>query len=123
MNETLGQFMRDYETATNSHDFEKVVPLLSPTAVYWFSDGSFIGIEAIRKAFIETWGKIQNETYSLHNIQWIAANEELAICIYEFHWEGLVDGQLWSGKGRGTNVVGQEDGQWKMLHEHLSKHP
>lgn len=121
MNNELGQFLREYEVATNTHDFDQVAPLLNEEAIYWFSDGSYTGINAIRQAFMETWNKIQNEKYQIRNIEWIGIEEKLAVCIYEFHWEGEVDGEKLSGTGRGTNVIGRVNNKWKMLHEHLSK--
>ncbi len=121
MNGELNQFLKEYEFATNTHDFGNVAPLLYEKAIYWFSDGSFIGIDAIRQAFTETWGKIQNEQYQIRNIEWIGAEEKLAVCTYEFEWKGEVNGKKLSGIGRGTNVIGKIGNKWKMLHEHLSK--
>lgn len=121
MNQELEQFLKQYETATNTHDFNHVASLIAKEAVYWFSDGSFVGIDEIRKAFINTWNKIREEKYRIDNIQWVSCTDTAAVCIYNFHWEGIVDGEKLSGHGRGTNVIGKVDGQWKMLHEHLSR--
>lgn len=121
MNSELNQFLKEYEIATNTHDFDQVAPLLNEEAIYWFSDGSYIGISAIQRAFTETWNKIQNEKYQIRNTQWISIDEKLAVCVYEFHWEGEISGEKVSGTGRGTNVIGKVNDKWKMLHEHLSK--
>ncbi len=48
------EFMRMYEKAANSGNFDKVAPLLSDEAIFWFSDGSYSGIENIRTAFEKT---------------------------------------------------------------------
>jgi ketosteroid isomerase-like protein len=119
----LDHFLREYERATNSHDFRKVAPLLAEDAIYWFSDGSFVGVEAIGKAFEATWAKIKNEAYRITNVKWISFTGSSAVCVYGFRWAGVVDGRKQAGAGRGTNVVAKFNNEWKMLHEHLSKKP
>jgi ketosteroid isomerase-like protein len=113
-------FLKTYEAATNSHDFDNVAPLIDKDAVYWFSDGSFEGIEAIREAFIATWTKIKDEKYSINNVRWFTSSDDTAVCVYDFSWQGSVDGVQKSGSGRGTNVLVHKSGGWLMLHEHLS---
>jgi ketosteroid isomerase-like protein len=120
MNE-LDIFSQVYEQATNSHDFEKVKPLIADDAVYWFSDGSFNGIEAIEKAFNATWERIQNETYSITNVRWISKTDNLGVCLYEFHWGGDINGNKLSGSGRSTNVISKLKTKWQMTHEHLKE--
>lgn len=117
----LDIFLRNYEQATNSHDFSKIKPLIAENSVYWFSDGSFEGLNAIQKAFEETWDKIQNEIYSIRNVRWISIADNQAVCVYEFHWTGKIEGKKLRGVGRGTNVISKTNGKWRMLHEHLSK--
>jgi ketosteroid isomerase-like protein len=119
----LQKFLKDYEEATNSHDFDNVAPFLSSDAVYWFSDGSFEGTEAIRGAFDKAWGTIQNEVYGITNVRWIATSPDAAVCIYDFTWQGVIDGADRSGGGRGTNAFARTEDGWKMTHEHLSNYP
>jgi ketosteroid isomerase-like protein len=121
--EEAKEFLKRYETATNSHDFDKVAPLLANDAVYWFSDGSLKGVAAIREAFEKTWNIVRDEAYKIVNISWVLASPTNAVCIYEFQWQGKVDGIQKSGKGRGTNVMSKGSAGWQMLHEHLSKYP
>ncbi len=56
--EVLNQFLKDYEKASNSHDFKKVKPFIDENASYEFTDGSFKGIDEIQKAFEKTFDKI-----------------------------------------------------------------
>ena len=44
----IEQFMQEYEKRANTADFDQVAPLISDDAVFWFSDGSFVGKSAIR---------------------------------------------------------------------------
>jgi ketosteroid isomerase-like protein len=116
----LTAFLRRYELANNSHDFARIAPLICDDATYWFSEGSYHGIDEIRKAIELSFATIQEEVYQIHDLAWVAMTEEFAVCTYGFRWEGRVNGEPGSGAGRGTNVIARRDGVWKMLHEHLS---
>lgn len=116
----LTAFMRNYEVATNRHDFGQLAPLIARDATYWFTEGSHQGIEAIRSAIERTFATISNEVYQIEDLEWIALSAELAACRYHFSWNGVINGQPASGSGRGTNILIKRDGAWKMLHEHLS---
>ena len=117
---SLTEFVRAYERATNSHDIAQLVALIAPDAVYWFSDGSHRGREAILSAIAETFATIHDETYQINDLEWIAHSGDYAVCRYRFAWTGTIDGQPRSGSGRGTNVLVNIAGAWQMLHEHLS---
>ncbi|MNW67553.1 hypothetical protein D3C74_461540 [compost metagenome] len=59
--------------------------------------------------------------YRAEDVKWITTSKEQAICIYTYHWKGIYQGELAYGKGRATNVfVATLDGEWKLIHEHLS---
>lgn len=117
----LSDFIRQYESATNSHNFDEIEPLVSTNASYLFNDGTFKGLQDIRKAFENTWHKVQSEVYRVEDLRWVIISDEVAVCTYEFYWTGLIDGEEKSGRGRGTNVINKQDGQWRVVHEHLSK--
>jgi ketosteroid isomerase-like protein len=120
---TPAQFLDEYAVRTNTHQFPNVAELIAPDAIYWFNDGSFYGLEAIQNVFVQTWSYIQNETYQLKNVQWLAVDEHIAVCVYTFHWRGLINDQLAQGSGRGTSVLHKKDRQWQVVHEHLSPNP
>ena len=50
----IKEFLKIYEDATNTHVFSNVAHLIHPKATYHFTDGDFMGIKAIQKAFPET---------------------------------------------------------------------
>jgi ketosteroid isomerase-like protein len=116
----LSAFMTEYEQANNSHDIDRVVPMIAEDATYWFSDGSYQGLAEIRGAIERTFQAIQDEVYRITDLEWVVLSAEHAVCRYRFSWSGVIDGQPRSGRGRGTNVVVQRAGAWKMQHEHLS---
>ena len=88
----LGAFMAEYERAANSHEVQQVLTLIADDAVYWFTDGSYRGREAIAAALERTFATIQNEVYEIRELEWVAANDEFAACRYRFSWRGVVDG-------------------------------
>lgn len=119
----LDQFLKQYEQATNSHDFDNVASLISKDAVYWFSDGSYEGLASIREAFESAWNTVKDEVYTISNVRWSAISDTAAVCVYDFSWKGIVDGEPMSGGGRGTNALIKTDQGWQIGHEHLSKRP
>lgn len=114
------EFLRQYEAATNTHDFTNVAPLIHQDALYRFTDGDFAGIEAIQKAFEDTWARIQDETYSISDLKVVSIDSHSASVSYTFHWAGMVDGQSKSGTGRGTNVLVKNEKGLQCIYEHLS---
>lgn len=116
----LTAFVAVYEQANNSHDVDRLVPMIAGDATYWFSDGSYRGLEEIRGALERTFALIQDEVYEISGLEWVVLAAEYAACRYRFSWTGVVDGQRRSGRGRGTNVMVKQGGAWKMQHEHLS---
>jgi ketosteroid isomerase-like protein len=120
---TPADFLREYEQKINTHRFDHVAPLIAEDAIFWFNDGSFGGLDQIRAAFEKTWNLIREERYAVEDVQWIAVGQEVAVCIYVFRWEGLIDGRPQWGTGRGTSVLRKEDERWVVAHEHLSPMP
>lgn len=114
-------FLREYERLANLCDFDAIAPLIDEHAVYWFSNGSYQGINEIRGAFEETWKNIKSEKYTISDVSWLFSNGTEAVCIYRFHSDGIVDGERQEYAGRGTNIFQKKNGAWKITHEHLSK--
>ncbi|MDQ0271660.1 YybH family protein [Cytobacillus purgationiresistens] len=117
---TYQDALNNYIVATNSHDFSNVKRLLHPEAVFLFSDLTCTTLDEIGHYFNHAWNVIKEEVYSATNIQWIAVDEKIATCIYTYHYHGYQDGKFVSGSGRATNVFTFVEGEWKLIHEHLS---
>ncbi len=122
-NQSVEAFLRDYIRRTNTHQFDEVAPLIAEDATFWFSSGSFRGLDAIRAAFERTWGMIQDEEYGIEDVAWLVVTESSAACLYTFRWRGNIDGVASEGSGRGTAVLRQDNGRWLVVHEHLSAWP
>jgi ketosteroid isomerase-like protein len=123
MDQTLENFLADYARRINTHQFALVAPLISEEAVFWFTDGSFYERDSIQRAFERTWAVIQEETYRIDDVKWLSRDAQTAACVYTFHWQGLIDGAIHKGSGRGTTVLRKVKEGWQIVHEHLSRLP
>jgi ketosteroid isomerase-like protein len=108
-----------YKAEINHHDFDRVAPLIADDARFWFSSGTHHGLADIRAAFERTWGLIQDEVYAVSDEVWVTDD----VCLYTFHWRGVIDGKPAEGRGRGTSCFRREADGWKIVHEHLSAFP
>ena len=117
---TAREVLAAYADRINQQDFDLLVDLIAPDAVFWFSDGTYVGIAAIRAAFETTWQLMgSSEVYWLDALDWIAEGGDAAACTYRFNWE-TADA---AGSGRGTTVLKRVDDRWWIVHEHLSRWP
>ncbi|MDN4524020.1 YybH family protein [Fictibacillus fluitans] len=115
------EILEHYIDATNTHDFKNVKKLLHPHAVYWFSGKNCTTSEEIQRYFESAWNTVKEEVYWASNVQWLAVDQHAATCIYTYNYEGYAEGKFVQGSGRATNVfVREEEGEWKLIHEHLS---
>ena len=117
----LETFLKTYETASNSCNFDRVAPLVADDATYWFTNGTFKGQAAIRKAFEDTWARIKKEKYTITDIRWVAMSYWVSACTYSFVSDGIVSGERRVFNGCGTSVLKRIRGNWRVVHEHLSK--
>jgi uncharacterized protein (TIGR02246 family) len=115
-------FMRAYEAALNAHDLDGTLALIADDAVFLFSnETSHVGKAAIAKAIGANFEAIKLETYRISGLRWLAESQDVAACVYTYHWAGEIGGQAMSGGGRGTNVLRRVGSDWRIVHEHLSR--
>lgn len=113
-------FMRRVEAATATQEFDVVAQLIAADAIYRFTDGDFAGIDAIRRAFEETWAQFPDDRWEILNQRIVTLDEDSAVVTYDTRWTGTVNGEERSSIGRGTNVLARRDGALKVVLEHLS---
>lgn len=114
------EILNAYITATNTHDFEQVRKLLHKNAIYFFSDQTCSTPQAIQEYFESAWNIVKEENYEARNVHWLHRDEVSATCIYTYFYEGYINGKYTNGEGRATNVFVKENGNWLLIHEHLS---
>ena len=117
-------FVKKYETALATQDWQQVDPLVHPDACVTFSSGSVhVGKTAVRHAFQRNFSLIQNETYAIENVHWVMVGVETAVYLFTFRWSGLINGKPASGAGTGSAVLINDANGWQMLVEHLGSIP
>lgn len=115
----LRTFLEAYEKAANSRDFSNVAPFIADNATFVFTNGTFKGKSAIQKAFEDTWQKIQDETYSISDVEWMKTGYRNAACTYRFRSDGIVDDKQQVYEGTGINTLKRIDGNWRIIKEEL----
>lgn len=121
---TAADFVRRYEAALATQEWEEVSPLLHFNASVTFSDGSVHkGKAAVRAAFERNFQAIAEENYRITNVHWLLDSDDTAVYMFDFHWSGKINGHDASGAGKGTSVLIRDDDQWKLLTEHLGPAP
>lgn len=117
----IRDFLKKYEAAANSGDFANVRDMIHPDAIFRFTDGDFIGREAVQAAFEKTWGlDIQDERYYMTNINIVSKDAKSATITFTFNWTGLVKGKPVHTVGRGTSVIVRNGDSLQFILEHLS---
>ncbi|WP_298543983.1 nuclear transport factor 2 family protein [uncultured Aquimarina sp.] len=116
------EFVKSYEKALGTQDWNVVEPLVSENVSVTFSNGTIhIGKENVRKAFEKNFSLIKNEKYAVENIKWLVKDKKYAVYLFEFNWTGIIGGKSESGNGIGTSVLIKENTRWKLLTEHLGR--
>lgn len=113
-------FIKQYEAALASQDWQQVAPLVHPEACVTFSSGTVhLGKTAVRQAFERNFSLIQDETYQMENVHWVKKGAETAVYLFTFRWSGLINGKHASGAGTGSAVLTKGENGWQLLVEHL----
>ncbi|MFM2484989.1 nuclear transport factor 2 family protein [Celerinatantimonas yamalensis] len=116
---TPQEILKKYELALASQDWKSVEPLMHENVCVTFSNGTFKGLKEVEGVFISNFASIQDEEYKISNLHWAYISDTEAVCLYDFNWKGIIEGEMCSGGGRGTSVLVRENNQWKIITEHL----
>lgn len=113
-------FIKRYESALATQDWQQVDPLIHPDACVTFSSGAVhVGKTAVRHAFERNFSLIQDETYQMADVHWVLVGVETAVYRFTFHWSGLINGKPAHGAGTGSAVLVNGANGWQLLLEHL----
>jgi len=116
------KFIKAYESALATQDWNRLDKLISDQIAVTFSDGTVhVGKDEVQIAFEKNFASIKSEKYTIQNVKWLRKEEPFAVYLFEFYWTGIVNGKSVSGNGIGTSVIVNEEGRWKLLTEHLGK--
>lgn len=113
-------FITVYAAALASQDWLKVAPLIHEEACVTFSTGSVHkGIAAIQQAYERNFALIKNEAYTISEVHWLHQGDDMAVYVFNFNWQGIINGERANGAGHGTAAIRRSNGTWKLLAEHL----
>ena len=122
MPRTPAELMSAYEAASRAHDLDALLPLIDDCAVYYFSNESaHVGKPAVEAVIRHNFEVITGEHYAISNLHWLAESDDVAACVYDYAWSGVINGKSASGSGRGSTVLVRRGDVWKVSHEHLSR--
>ena len=114
------EFLESYGSALATQDWQSVSPFIHEDACVTFSNGRvFKGKAEVQYAFEKNFALIQDEQYAISDTCWVKKTDDFAVCLYAFHWSGLINGKHASGSGRGTSVLVSKQGKWVLIAEHL----
>jgi len=117
---TPEEFITSYQSALATQSWQVVSPLIHEDACVTFSNGLvFTGKAEVQLAFERNFALIQDEQYSISDLYWVKKADNFAVCLYAFHWSGLINGEPARGSGRGTCVLVKQQEKWSLLTEHL----
>lgn len=116
---TPESLLKQYELALSSQSWSRVEPLMHKNVCVTFSNGTFKGISDVRSVFVSNFSSIKDEEYKISNVHWAYKSETEAVCLYQFNWKGIINGEMCSGAGRGTSVLVFDDERWQIITEHL----
>ena len=111
--------MKDYEAALTSQNWQNVDSLMHDDVCVTFSTGTFKGKSDVQVAFERNFKLIKDEVYTISDLHWVFQSNDSATCLYNFHWQGLINDQPMSGGGRGTSVLIRANDKWLIIVEHL----
>jgi ketosteroid isomerase-like protein len=121
---TVDDFVDRYATALAARQWSAVGPLVHDEVCVTFSTGAVHkGRSEVRRAFEANFASIDDEQYHISNVHWVLRSELVAVYLFDFRWSGRIRGQETHGRGRGTTVLVCDDGEWKLLVEHLGPSP
>ena len=115
-------YKRELVRRMNAKDLPGTLELIADDAVYFWSNGAaMFGKTAIAEALKANFDGIRNDTYETLEVTWLVETEETAVCVFRFQWTGEIAGKPASGRGRGASVLKRVNGEWRTVHENLSR--
>jgi ketosteroid isomerase-like protein len=124
--ESVVAFLHAFEALALQEDFDLLHDLIDEHAFFRFNDGDHRGRAAIRAAFEKTWHgdpTVKKARFYLSDIVVLHTDQASASATYTYHWEGSQGERSFKLQGRGTRVLAWRDGQFRIVHEHLSRFP
>ncbi len=105
----------------NVKDLAGSLELIDEDAIYFWSNGSsMFGKAAIAEGLKQNFASIEDDSYTVSDVSWVAESADVAACVFRFEWTGTVGGRPVAGSGRGASVLHRTHSGWRVVHENLS---
>ena len=124
--DSVTTFLNEFELLAEKEDFALIRDLIDEQAYFRFNDGDFVGRQAIQAAFEKTWRgdpTLKRARFYLTDIVVLSTDQKSATATYTYNWEGSQGDRKFAIRGRGTRVLVQQSGKFRIVHEHLSRFP
>lgn len=124
--ESVVAFLHRFEALGEKEDFALLRDMIDENAYFRFNDGDFIGRAAIQAVFEKTWRgdpSVKKAKFYLTDVVVLTTDYRTATATYTYNWEGSQGDKTFTIRGRGTRVLANENGEFKIVHEHLSRFP
>jgi SnoaL-like domain len=124
--ESVIAFLHRFEALGEKEDFALIREMIDENAYFRFNDGDFIGRVAIQAVFEKTWRgdpSVKKAQFYLTDIVVLTTDSKTATATYTYNWEGSQVDKSFTIRGRGTRVLAYVNGEFKIVHEHLSRFP
>src|ERR1700722_14151666 len=113
---------RELVRRMGAKDLAATMKLIADDAVYFWGNGSaMFGKQQIAEGMKTSFAAIEDDTYDVHDVIWVAEDDHIAACVFRYEWTGKMNGQPASGRGRGASVPKRMGGEWRVGHENLSQ--
>ena len=124
--ESVTTFLVEFERLAEGEDFDLIRDFIDEQAYFRFNDGDFVGRTAIQAVFEKTWRgdpSVKKARFYLTDIVVLTVDLRTACATYTWNWEGSQGESQFTIRGRGTRVLTFEQGNFRIVHEHLSRFP
>ena len=112
-------FMSEYQKILMTTDWNKLSDFFQDDCAMIYSDGTYIGKKALKKAFEKTFSLMKNGKFYISDIHCAAITEQFCSCVFELKWSAEICGDKIVGKDRGTCCLVKFNNSWKIVNQHL----
>ena len=95
--------------------------LIADDAVYFWSNGAaMFGKVAIAEGLRENFLGVDNDTYDVSDLVWVADSVDVAACVFQLAGQARSTGSRPRAVAADASVLRRVDGEWQVVHENLS---
>lgn len=117
--DSILKFMSSYQDVLNTTDWYKLSAYFHEDCALLYSDGTYFGKPAVKKAFQKMYALMKNGKYVISNVKSAVITEKYCACVFHFRWSAQIYGHLISGEDRVSCYLVKVDNAWQIVNQHL----